>query len=40
MLGLSRARELGSQWQRARELLLAEADVTAFSKQIEQARAG
>lgn len=37
MLGLSRARELRSQWQRAAELLLGEADVAAFSKAIELA---
>jgi hypothetical protein len=34
MLGRSKNRELRSQWQRAAELLLAEADVTALSKQI------
>ena len=32
MLGLSKARELRPQWQRACELLLAEADVAALSK--------
>jgi hypothetical protein len=37
MLGLSKDRELRSQWQRAAELLLAEADVTAFSKAVELA---
>lgn len=37
MLGLSKARELRSQWQRAVELLLGEADVTAFSKAVELA---
>jgi hypothetical protein len=37
MLGLSKARELRAQWQRAAELLLAEADVADFSKQIELA---
>ena len=36
MLGLSKDRELRSQWQRAAELLLAEADV-AFSKAVELA---
>jgi hypothetical protein len=34
MVGLSKDRELRAQWQRACELLLAEADVTALSKQI------
>jgi hypothetical protein len=37
MLGLSKARELRSQWQHAAELLLGEADVGAFSRQIELA---
>jgi hypothetical protein len=37
MLGLSTDRELRPQWQRACELLLAEADVGALSKQIELA---
>ena len=37
MLGLSKARELRAQWQRAAELLLAQADVADFSKQIELA---
>jgi hypothetical protein len=37
MLGLSKARELRTQWQHAAELLLAEADVADFSKQIELA---
>jgi hypothetical protein len=37
MLGLSKARELRAQWQRAAELLLGEADVGAFSKQVELA---
>jgi hypothetical protein len=37
MLGLSKARELRAQWQHAAELLLAEADVADFSKQIELA---
>jgi hypothetical protein len=37
MLGLSTARELRAQWQRTAELLLAEADVGAFSKQVELA---
>lgn len=32
MLGLSKTRELRSQWQRAAELLLGEADVAALSK--------
>jgi hypothetical protein len=34
---LSKARELRAQWQRAAELLLAEADIADFSKQIELA---
>jgi hypothetical protein len=37
MLGLSKTRELRSQWQRAAELLLGEADVTDFSKAVEPA---
>jgi hypothetical protein len=37
MLALSEDRELRQQWQRACELLLAEADVVALSKQIELA---
>jgi hypothetical protein len=37
MLALSKERELRAQWQRACELLLAEADVVAFSKQLELA---
>ena len=37
MLALSKARELRSQWQRAAELLLAEADVIDLSRQIELA---
>ena len=37
MLGLSKARELNARWQRAAELLLTEADVAAFSKQVELA---
>ena len=37
MLGLSKDRELSSRWQRAAELLLAEADVAAFSKAVELA---
>jgi hypothetical protein len=37
MLALSKDRELCSRWQRAAELLLGEADVTAFSKQVELA---
>jgi hypothetical protein len=36
-LGLSKDRELRSQWQRAAELLLAEADVGALSKAVELA---
>jgi hypothetical protein len=35
MLALSKDRELRSQWQRAAELLLAEADVAAFSKAVD-----
>jgi len=37
MLGLSRDRELRAQWQRAAELLLAQAAVADFSKQVELA---
>jgi hypothetical protein len=37
MLALSKDREHRAQWQRAAELLLAEADVAAFSKQVELA---
>jgi hypothetical protein len=37
MLGLSKERELRAQWQRAAELLLAQANVADFSKQIELA---
>jgi hypothetical protein len=37
MLRLSKARELNVRWQRAAELLLAEADVGALTKQIELA---
>jgi hypothetical protein len=37
ILGLSKDRELRSQWQRACELLLAEADVAALSKAVELA---
>jgi hypothetical protein len=37
MLGLSKDRELNVRWQRAAELLLAEADVGALTKQIELA---
>jgi hypothetical protein len=37
MVGLSKDRERRSQWQRAAELLLAEADVDALSRQIELA---
>ena len=37
MLGLSKARELSAQWQRAAELLLGEADVAVFSKAVELA---
>jgi hypothetical protein len=35
MLALSKDREHRAQWQRAAELLLAEADVVAFSKAVE-----
>ncbi|HKD29259.1 MAG TPA: hypothetical protein VKC66_25530 [Xanthobacteraceae bacterium] len=37
MLRLSKDRERRAQWQRAAELLLAQADVADFSKQIELA---
>jgi hypothetical protein len=37
MLGLSKSRELRSQWQRAAELLLGEADVAAHSRALELA---
>ncbi len=37
MLALSKDREHRVQWQRAAEMLLAEADVDAFSKQLELA---
>ena len=37
MLALSKDRERRAQWQRAAELLLAEADVGAFSKAVELA---
>jgi hypothetical protein len=37
MLALSKDREHRTQWQRACELLLAEADVEAFSRQVELA---
>jgi hypothetical protein len=37
VLALSEDREMRQQWQRACELLLAEADVGALSKQIELA---
>jgi len=37
MLALPKDRELNARWQRAAELLLAEADVAAFSKQVELA---
>ena len=37
MLALSKQRETRRQWQRAAELLLGEADVAAFSKQVELA---
>jgi hypothetical protein len=37
MLALSKDREHRAQWQRAAELLLAEADVDALSRQIELA---
>jgi len=37
MLALSKQRETRRQWQRPAELLLGEADVAAFSKQVELA---
>ena len=37
MLGLSKARELRAAWQRACELLLAEADIAELSKAVELA---
>jgi hypothetical protein len=37
MLALSKDREWRAQWQRACDLLLAEADVAALSRQIELA---
>jgi hypothetical protein len=37
MLGLSKDRERRHHWQRACDLLLAEADVDAFSKQVDLA---
>jgi hypothetical protein len=37
MLGLSKDRELCPRWQRACELLLAEAEVAALSKAVELA---
>jgi hypothetical protein len=37
MLALSKDRERRTQWQRAAELLLAEADVGALSKAVELA---
>jgi hypothetical protein len=37
MLGISEARQLRAQWQRAAELPLEEADVTALRKQVEMA---
>jgi hypothetical protein len=37
MLGLSKDREHSARWQRAAELLLAEADVGALTKQVELA---
>jgi hypothetical protein len=37
MLALSEDRGLRAQWQRAAELLLAEADVADFSRQVELA---
>ena len=37
MLALSHDREHRAQWQRARELLLAEGGVEAFSRQVELA---
>jgi hypothetical protein len=35
MLALSKGREVRAQWQRAAELLLAEASVADFSRQVE-----
>jgi hypothetical protein len=40
MLGLSKDRGRQLQWQRVCELLLAEADADAFSKQVELALSG
>jgi hypothetical protein len=37
MLGLSKDRERNSRWQRAADLLLAEANVRALSKAVELA---
>jgi hypothetical protein len=37
MLALSKQCETRTQWQRAAELLLAQADVAAFSKAVELA---
>jgi len=37
MVALPKDRELSARWQRAAELLLAEADVADFSKQVELA---
>jgi len=37
MLALPKRRETSAQWQRAAELLLGQADVAAFSKQVELA---
>ena len=37
MLALPKRRETSARWQRAAELLLAEDDVSAFSKQVELA---
>ena len=37
MLALSKDRERRAQWQRAAELLLAQANVADFSKQVELA---
>ena len=37
MLALSKDRERRTQWQRAAELLLAQANVADFSKQVELA---
>lgn len=37
MLALSKGREVRAQWQRAAELLLAEAPVADFSRQVELA---